>query len=94
MVRAEIYPRERPSPWPHIVWATFVIGVVAVILVAAGQTHMSEGDCSGIGFGCSLYGADVAGFLAIIIVPPAIGILVVGHALIAATRRIARHHHS
>lgn len=93
MMRAEMRALEKPSRWPHIAWAALVVGVVGLILLAVGQTRLSQGQCSGIGFGCSLGGADAAGFFAILIVPPAIGILAVGHALIAVAQHLSRHHY-
>jgi len=68
----------------HVVWASVVIGVVAIVLLAVAQTENPNpaDQCEGIGWGCQLYGGDLAGFVAMFLVPIALVILLIGHFLI------------
>ena len=76
---------ERQSIAPYVVWTLVVAIPVAGILVGAAQTKPS-GPCEGIGFGCSLSGSAMAGFIAVLVVPVAIVVLVVGYGAIALIR--------
>ena len=77
----------RLSPWPHVMWFGLVAGFVGVILLAAGSTDHPEGQCSGIGWGCTLSGGDLAAFVGGYLVPPALIVLGLGHLVIAAIQR-------
>lgn len=79
--------RHRLSPWPHVIWDCVVIAVVALILVGAANTDHPENQCSGIGWGCTLSGGDLAAFVAFLIVPPALFVLTAGHLVIWVTQR-------
>lgn len=68
----------------HLLWFVVVAGTAALLLVHVAQiTKARPGECDGIGFGCSLHGADAAGFAAIAVVPIALLVLALGHAIIA-----------
>lgn len=82
--------RRRLSPWPHVIWGCVVVAVVALLLVAVGETAHPESQCSGIGWGCTLSGGDLAAFVALLIVPPALIVLAVGHLVIWAVQRWRR----
>lgn len=50
-------------------WTLYLLTLLSALPLAAviaTSTPMPEGACSGIGFGCSLYGWDAAGFLLMI----------------------------
>lgn len=74
--------RRRLSPWPHVIWVVVVGAVVTTVLVVVAGTDRPEGQCDGIGWGCTMSGEDVAGFVALLIVPPAAVVLAVGHLVI------------
>src|SRR5437588_10871766 len=77
----------------HVTWVVVVAGAVALILLRVAQvTKLRPGECDGIGFGCSLHGADAAAAAAIVVVPVALLVLAIGHFVIAviARRRRAR----
>src|SRR6185436_5527075 len=82
--------RRQVSPWPHVIWACLVIAVVAVLLVAAASTEQPEGQCSGIGRGCTLSGGDLAELVAAFILPPAFVVLMAGHVVIRTAQRRRR----
>jgi len=68
----------------HLLWLVVVAGTVALTLVHVAQvTKARPGDCDGIGFGCSLHGADAAVFAALYVVPIALVVLALGHTIIA-----------
>ena len=51
------------SPWfPWVVYAATLASLLPVGAILAVTNPMPEGACSGIGFGCSLYGWDAVGF--------------------------------
>jgi len=68
---------------PYLVFHGIVVVVATTILVALGSRDRPEGACSGIGFGCQLWGADLAGFAALFIVPIALAVMLLGHLFIA-----------
>jgi hypothetical protein len=67
-----------------------VVSAAILSLAIAQVTKADPGDCSGIGFGCSLHGWDAAGFAAIFVIPAALAILVVGNVIIAVVASAAR----
>jgi len=68
----------------HLLWLVVVAGTVALTLVHVAQvTKARPGDCDGIGFGCSLHGADAVVFAALYVVPIALVVLALGHTIIA-----------
>lgn len=75
----------------HATWASVVIALVLIMLGMAASTEQPEGVCSGIGWGCELSGAALAGFVAMLIVPVAVVVLPVGHLLISAVGGVLRH---
>ena len=83
--------RSRRTVWgrAHIGWAALVVGVFALVLGGAALSSQPEGSCSGIGFGCELAGPDLALLLLIFVGPVVLGVLLAGHIVIAAVRRIA-----
>jgi CHASE2 domain-containing sensor protein len=78
------------SRWPHVIWATIVVAVVSVFLFAVSRTEQPAGQCSGLGWGCTLSGGDLAAFTATLIVPPAVLVLLIGHVIIAIVQQLAR----
>ncbi len=64
--------------------------MVTALLVAIAQTDQPEGQCTGLGFGCTISGADLAAFAAMYIVPVALVLLAVGHAVIALVQNLRR----
>jgi hypothetical protein len=72
----------RPVVTVHLCWAGLVSTIVAGLLLAAASTTQPEGQCEGLGFGCTISGADLAAFVAIFIVPIALAVLVIGHLVI------------
>jgi hypothetical protein len=76
--------------WLHIAWTVIVVGLTAAILITAALSKPPPGHCDGIGWGCSLYGGDEALFEAIFLVPIALGLVVVGNAVIAVVGRTVR----
>jgi hypothetical protein len=63
---------------------------VTNVLVAAGQTDHPPGQCHGLGWGCTISGGDLAAFWAMILVPPALLVLAVGHAVIVGVQVLRR----
>jgi hypothetical protein len=59
-------------------YLTTLLSAYPLGAIVAAATPQPAGACSGIGFGCSLYGWDAAGFLlAIVGVPYAVGLALV-----------------
>ena len=72
-------------------WFVVVAGTVTLLLVYVAQVNKARpGECDGIGFGCSLHGADAAGFAALYVVPIALVVLALGHTTIALVAHRAR----
>ncbi len=81
------HPQDVNRPWlPHLIWFLAVALPVTWLIIGAGQTEQQPGQCSGIGWGCSLSGSDAAAFVAIIVVPPALAILAIGHGVIGVVQ--------
>jgi len=80
----------RLAVWPHVVWAGLVVTVVVAVLLAAASTTQPDGQCTGIGWGCTVSGGDLAALLAVFLVPPAVIVLLVGHLTIWAVQRWRR----
>jgi hypothetical protein len=57
--------RRRLVPW--LAYLLTLLSAWPVGEVVARSTPQPEGACSGIGFGCSLYGWDAAGFLLMVV---------------------------
>ena len=65
--------RPRTAAW--ILFLLTLVSALPIAAVIAAAHPMPEGACSGIGFGCSLYGWDVAGFALLFLgVPYALGL--------------------
>ena len=84
--------RTRPAPlrrrWvPHTIWALLVLGPFGAYLAWLSQTTLPDGQCSGIGWGCSLAGWDAVGFTLIILGVPIAVVWLVGHLVIAIVQR-------
>lgn len=63
------------SPWA--VYAATLLSALPLAAVVAVTNPQPEGACSGIGFGCSLYGWDAAAFLLIFLgLPYIVGLAV------------------
>ena len=56
--------RKVPLHW--LLFATTLASALPLAAIIAAATPMPEGACSGIGWGCSLYGWDAAGFALVI----------------------------
>ncbi|MGB5187504.1 MAG: hypothetical protein WBO84_10305 [Acidimicrobiia bacterium] len=67
---------------PHAIWAAMVIVPFLFVLVSVFQTEIGPGECSGIGWGCELSGADGAGIVLIFLGIPALVVLLLGHLVI------------
>ena len=77
-------------PWfPWTISAATIASALPIGALLAAANPMPEGACSGIGFGCSLYGWDAAGFALMIFgIPFAVVLAVVlGVLSIPAIRR-------
>jgi hypothetical protein len=61
-----------------------------LILISAATTDQPDGQCSGLGWGCTLSGGDLAWFIAAFLIPPAVVVLIVGHLAIWAVQRHRR----
>lgn len=54
-------------PWfPWVFYAATMASALPIGAILAASNPLPEGACSGIGFGCSLYGWDAVGFAFII----------------------------
>lgn len=53
-------PPNRRTPW--LLYALTLLSAAPLAALVAWQTPQPPGTCSGIGWGCSLYGWDAAGF--------------------------------
>ena len=68
--------RPRTAAW--ILYLLTLVSALPLAAVVAATNPMPEGACSGIGFGCSLYGWDAAGFALLLLgVPYALGLAAV-----------------
>ena len=56
--------RRIPVHW--YLYAATLASALPIAAITAGSTPMPEGACSGIGWGCSLYEWDAAGFMLLI----------------------------
>lgn len=66
-------PRPSTSPWRAGPWVLYLLTLASALplgAVVAAAHPRSPGDCEGIGFGCRLYGWDVAGFLLLVLGTP------------------------
>lgn len=55
------------QPWfPWVIYAATIASALPIGAILAASNPKPEGACSGIGFGCSLYGWDAVGFAYII----------------------------
>ncbi len=57
-------PIDRRTPW--LLYALTLLSAAPLGAVVAWQTPQPPGTCSGIGWGCSLYGWDAAGLMLLI----------------------------
>ena len=71
----------------HLAWAALVVTPFAVWLLALWQTTLAPGQCSGIGWGCSLAGTDAVGVAIIVFGPFVLAFLVLGHGVIGFVLR-------
>ena len=76
--------------WSHLIWAGFIVSVVAALLIAVAQTDQPAGQCSGLGWGCTLSGADLAAFAAMLVVPIALVVMAIGHVLVAFVQSLRK----
>ena len=75
---------------PHAIWAALVIVPFAYLPVSVFLTDIGPSECSGIGWGCTLAGADGAGFVLIFFGIPALLVLLVGHLVIGLAQWFRR----
>ena len=80
----------RAQRWVHGIWTVLIVGAAAAILIGAALSKPGPDDCEGIGWGCNLYGGAAALFDAIVVVPIALLLLLVGNGIIAVVGRLAR----
>ena len=66
----------------HAIWTAIVIVPFLFVLISVFLTELGPDQCSGIGWGCELAGADGAGVVLIFFGIPALMILIVGHLVI------------
>ena len=71
---------------PHAIWAALVIVPFVYLLASVFLTDIGPSECSGIGWGCTLAGADGAGFVLVFFGIPALLVLLVGHLVIGLTQ--------
>jgi hypothetical protein len=85
--RCHMLDRPRTSAWT--LYLLTLVSAIPLAAIVAASNPMPEGGCSGIGFGCSLYGWDAAGFVLLIVgVPYALGLaLVLGVLSLVTDRR-------
>lgn len=70
------------SPWtPYVL---MLLSAMPLAALAARANPMPQGSCSGIGFGCSLYGWDLVGLVALVVGVPYVTVL--GIAIFLLTR--------
>lgn len=75
---------------PHAVWAVVVVVPFGAYLAWLSQTTLPPGQCTGLGWGCSVAGWDAVGLAAIIYGVPLAALWFAGHLLIALIRRRRR----
>lgn len=75
---------------PHAAWAALVLVPFLYLLVSVFLTDIGPGECSGIGWGCTLAGADGAGFVLIFFGIPALLVLLGGHLAIGLAQWLRR----
>ena len=71
----------------HLVWAGVVLLPFAAWLLVLGFSELPPGQCSGIGWGCSLAGLDAVGFALVVFGPFVLALLAVGHGVIGFVYR-------
>jgi len=77
-------PQPAPPRWlPHSIWALLALGPFGAYLAWLSQTALPDGQCSGIGWGCSLAGWDAVGLTLIIFGAPLALAWLAGHLVIA-----------
>jgi hypothetical protein len=71
------------EPWPgparrYVPWLLYLLTLLSAYpigAILAAASPQPDGACSGIGFGCTLYGWDAAGFMLMIVgIPYALGL--------------------
>ena len=84
-------PRPARKPWvAHAIWAGVVLIPLLVITFLISLTTLPEGQCSGLGWGCNVAGAEAAGIFFIFIGIPILLVWLVGHAVIALIQWLRR----
>ena len=66
----------------HAVWAGAILVPFLVWMAILSQSELPPGQCSGIGWGCSLAGWDAVGVAAVIVGIPLLVLLLAGHIVI------------
>lgn len=80
----------RPRALAWTLYALTLASVLPLAPIYAGANEMPEGACSGIGWGCSLYGWDAVGFALLIVgIPYALGLALLLGVLCLLPDRIA-----
>jgi len=72
----------------HVTWFAIVAIFSAVTLIGAYRSEQPEGRCTGIGWGCTVSGPDLAGLIAIFAGPFVVAIWLAGHAAIGLARKL------
>ena len=84
---ASVTPQHEKPPrsrmWiPHVAWAGLIVIPFVFWMAVLSQSELPPGQCSGIGWGCSLAGWDAVAFALIIIGVPLLLLLLLGHLII------------
>ena len=66
----------------HLAWAALVLVPFTAWLLVLSQSTLAPGQCSGIGWGCSLAGMDAVGLAIIVFGPFVLAFLAFGHGVI------------
>lgn len=88
----EKLPRSRM--WiPHVAWAGLIVIPLVFWMAVLSQSELPPGQCSGIGWGCSLAGWDAVAFALIIIGVPLLFVLLIGHLIIGFAQWLRSRRH-
>ena len=80
---------QRSQTWtPHAVWAGSIVIPFVIWMGVVSQSELPPGQCSGIGWGCSLAGWDAVGVGLIFIGVPLLLLLLVGHLIIGVAQLV------
>jgi len=78
---------------PHTAWAGLIVIPFVFWMAVLSQSELPPGQCSGIGWGCSLAGWDAVAFALIIIGVPLLFVLLIGHLIIGFAQWLRSRRH-